>query len=35
MIDREKRSKALNDVKLVKSINKNPQNFVQISPVQK
>ena len=35
MIDREKSSKALNEVKLVKNINKNPQNFVQIGPVQK
>ena len=34
MIDRGKRSKSLNEVKPVENINKNPQNFLKISPVQ-
>ena len=35
MIDREKRSKTLNEVKLVENISKNPQSFLEISSVQK
>ena len=35
MIDRGKRSKTLSEVKLVENISKNPQNFLDISPVQK
>ena len=34
-IDRGKRSKTLNEVKLVENINKNPEDFPQISSVQK
>ena len=35
MIDRGRRSKTLNDVKSVKNINKNPENFLEIDPSQK
>ena len=35
MIDRGKRSKTLSEVKLVKNISKNPESFLEISPVQK
>ena len=35
MMDRGKRSKTLREVKLVKNIGKNPQSFLEISPVQK
>ena len=35
MIDRGKRSKTLVEIKLVKNISKNPQSFLDISPVQK
>ena len=35
MIDREKRSKTLNEVKVVENISKNPQSFLEISPVKK
>ena len=34
-IDRGKRSKTLSEVKPVKNITKNPQSFVEISPLQK
>ena len=34
-IDREKRSKTLSEVKPVECIKKNPQSFLEISPVQK
>ena len=34
-IDRGKRSKTLNEVKLVENISKNPQSFLEISPMQK
>ena len=34
-IDRGKRRKTLNEVKLVENIDKNPENFPQISSVQK
>ena len=33
--DREKRSDALNEVKPVKNINKNPQVFLEVNPMQK
>ena len=35
VIDRGKRSKTLSEVKLVENISKNPQSFLEISPVQK
>ena len=35
VINRGKRSNTLNEVKLVENINKNPQSFLEISPVQK
>ena len=35
VIDRGKRSKTLSEVKPVKNITKNPQSFVEISPLQK
>ena len=35
MIDREKRSKTLSEVKPVESINENLQSFLEISPMQK
>ena len=35
VITRDKRSTTLNEVKPVKNINKNPQSFLKISPVQK
>ena len=35
MIDRGKRSKTLRVVKPVENISKNPQSFLEISPVQK
>ena len=35
VIDRRKRSKTLNEVKLIENIGKNPQSFLEISPVQK
>ena len=35
VIGRGKRSKTLSEVKPVESISKNPQSFLEISPVQK
>ena len=35
MIDRGKRSKMVNEEKPVKNLSKNPQSFLEISPVQK
>ena len=35
VIDREKRSKILSEVKLVENISKNLQSFLKIRPVQK
>ena len=35
VIDRGKRSKTLSEVKPIENINKNPQSFLEISPVQK
>ena len=35
VIDRGKRSKMLSEVKQVGNISKNPQNFIEISPMQK
>ena len=35
MIDRGKRSKALGKVEVVENISKNPQNVLEIHPVQK
>ena len=35
MIDREKRSKTLSEVKLVENKSKNLQSFLEISPTQK
>ena len=35
VIDRGKRSKTMNEVKLVKNINKNLQSFLEVSPAQK
>ena len=35
VIDRGKRSKTLNEVKLVENISKNLQSFLVMSPVQK
>ena len=35
VIDREQRSKTLNEVKPPENINKNLQSFLEISPVQK
>ena len=35
VIDRRKRSKTLSEVKLVENISKNPQNFLEISTMQK
>ena len=35
VIDRGKRSKTLSEVKSIENINKNPQSFLEISPVQK
>ena len=35
VINREKRSTTLSEVKLVENISKNPQSFLEISPVQK
>ena len=34
VINRGKRSKTLSELKLVKNISKNPQGFVEISPMQ-
>ena len=34
-IDRGKRSKTLSEVKLIEKISKNPESFLEISPVQK
>ena len=35
VIDRGKRSKMLSEVKLVENLSKNPENFLEIHPVQK
>ena len=35
VINRGKRSKTLSEVKQVANISKNPQSFIEISPVQK
>ena len=35
VIDREKRSEILSEVKLAENIKKNPQSFLEICPVQK
>ena len=35
VINRGKRSKTLSEAKLIENISKNPQSFVDISPVQK
>ena len=35
VIDRGKRSETLSEGKLVENISKNPQSFLEISPVQK
>ena len=35
MIDKGKRSKTLNEVKLVKNISENLHSFLEINPVQK
>ena len=35
VIDRGKRSKTLSVVKLVENISKNPQSFLEISPMEK
>ena len=35
VIDIGKRSKTLSEVKPIENINKNPQSFLEISPVQK
>ena len=35
VVDRGKRTKTLSEVKPVENIIKNPQSFLQISPVQK
>ena len=35
VIDREKISKTLGEVKLVKNISKNPESFQEINPFQK
>ena len=35
VIDREKRSKTLSEVKQVENISKNLQSFLEISPMQK
>ena len=35
VIDRGKRTKTLSEVKPVENISKNPQSFLEISPVQK
>ena len=35
VIDRGKRSKTLSEVLLIENISKNPQNFVEIIPLQK
>ena len=35
VIDGGKRSKTLSEVKLIENIGKNPQSFLEISPVQK
>ena len=35
VIDRGKRSKTLSEVKPVENISKNPESFLEISPVQK
>ena len=35
VIDRGKKSKTLSEVKPVENISKNPQSFLEISPVQK
>ena len=35
MIDRGKRSETLSEVKQVENVSKNPQNFLEISLVQK
>ena len=35
MIYRRKRSKTLSEVKLVENMSKNPESFLEISPVQK
>ena len=34
VIDRKKKSKTMNDVKAVETMNKNPENFLEIRPVQ-
>ena len=35
VINRGKRSKTLSEAKLIENVSKNPQSFVDISPVQK
>ena len=35
MIDRAKRSETLDEVKVVENLNKNPENFLEMSPLQK
>ena len=35
MIDKEKRSKTLSEVKHFKNVSKNPHSFLEISPMQK
>ena len=35
VIDRGKRNRTLSEVKTVENIRKNPQSFLEISPVQK
>ena len=35
VIDRGKRNRTLSEVKTVENISKNPQSFLEISPVQK
>ena len=35
VIDRGRRSKTLSEVKSVENISKNPQSFLEISPMQK
>ena len=35
VIDRRKRSKTLSEIKPADNISKNPQSFLEISPVQK
>ena len=35
VVDRGKRSKTLSEIKLIKNVSKNPQSFLEISPMQK